>query len=137
MKPFLKTGLILSLGLASCCALQAQNDKTDATTSATEKTESTASIEKKERKFHLGGYGEVALQRMFYNDNVARYTYPETYKDGSHGRFDLPHVVINFSYDFGKGWKMNAEIEFEHGGSGSTYEIENAETGEYETEIEK
>ncbi|MDR0658268.1 MAG: hypothetical protein LBG18_04965 [Mediterranea sp.] len=85
----------------------------------------------------IGGYGEVALQRMFYSDNVARYTHPDVYRNDSHGRFDLPHVVIFLSYDFGKGWKMSSELEYEHGGTGSTYEIENSEAGEYETEIEK
>ncbi|KAA6302617.1 MAG: hypothetical protein EZS26_001124 [Candidatus Ordinivivax streblomastigis] len=89
------------------------------------------------KKLVLGGYGEAVAQRMFFSDNVQRYTYPESNKDASHGRFDLPHVVVYASYDFGKGWKMSSEIEFEHGGSGSTYEIEKEETGEYETEIEK
>lgn len=92
---------------------------------------------KKNPRFLFGGYGEVALQRMFYTDNIERYKYPEKHTDGDHGRFDLPHVVLYMSYDFGKGWKMSAEIEFEHGGTGTTYEIENSETGEYETEIEK
>jgi hypothetical protein len=85
----------------------------------------------------LGGYGEAVMQRMFYSDNVARYTNPSIYKEKQHGRFDLPHVVIYMSYDFGRGWKLSTEIEFEHGGTGATYEIENEETGEYETEIEK
>jgi hypothetical protein len=94
------------------------------------------SISKRSR-FVLGGYGEAVAQRMFYSDNVQRYSYPESNKDNSHGRFDLPHVVIYMAYDFGKGWKLSSEIEFEHGGAGSTYEIEREETGEYEAEIEK
>jgi hypothetical protein len=91
-------------------------------------------------KTHLtiGGYGEAVMQRMFYSDNAARYYYPETYANADgHGRADLPHVVLYAAYDFGRGWKMSAELEYEHGGSGSTYEIENSEAGEYETEIEK
>ena len=88
-------------------------------------------------RLRLGGYGEAVAQRMFYSDNVERYKYPESNRDMSHGRFDLPHVVFYLSYDFGRGWKISTEVEFEHGGSGSTYEIENDETGEYETEIEK
>jgi hypothetical protein len=85
----------------------------------------------------MGGYGEAVLQRMFYSDNVERYRYPESNKDATHGRFDLPHVVFYLSYDLGKGWKVSSEVEFEHGGAGSTVEIENEETGEYETEVEK
>lgn len=55
----------------------------------------------------------------------------------SHDQFDLPHVVIFLSYDFGKGWKMSSEIEFEQGGTESAVEIESEETGEYEKEIER
>jgi hypothetical protein len=89
------------------------------------------------KRFILGGYGEAVAQKMFYSDNTARYMYPESNKDVTHGRFDLPHVVVYMAYDFGHGWKFSSEIEFEHGGTGSTYEIEKEETGEYETEIEK
>jgi hypothetical protein len=85
----------------------------------------------------IGGYGEAVAQRMFYSDNVERYKYPNINKDATHGRFDLPHVVFYLSYDFGHGWKVSTEVEFEHGGAGSTVEIENEETGEYETEVEK
>jgi hypothetical protein len=45
--------------------------------------------------------------------------------------------TLPISYDFGHGWKVSSEIEFEHGGSGGAYEIEKEETGEYEAEIEK
>ena len=86
----------------------------------------------------VGGYGEVALTRNFYSDNVYRYSHPDNYKDDtSHGRFDIPHAVIYLAYDFGKGWKMQTEIEFEHTGSGSAVEKEYTEAGEWETEIEK
>ena len=40
-------------------------------------------------------------------------------------------------YDFGKGWTMGAEIEFEHGGVEAAVEMENEEAGEFEREIER
>lgn len=98
------------------------------------------SIEKvvsKLSRLHIGGYGEVAMSRNFYSDNYLRYTQPEKYRDDSHGRFDLPHVVIYLGYDFGRGWSMSSEIEFEHGGNESAIEIETEEAGEYESEIER
>ncbi len=95
------------------------------------------SITSKPSRFQFGGYGEAVMQRMFYSDNVARYNYPANYKDAAHGRADLPHVVLYAGYNFGRGWKVSMELEYEHGGAGATYEIENAEGGEYETEIEK
>ena len=79
------------------------------------------------QRLHVGGYGEVAMSRNFYSDNYLRYTDPTRYKGGSHGRFDLPHVVIYLGYDFGKGWSFSSEIEFEHGGTESAIEIETEE----------
>ncbi len=113
--------------------IKENNETIDAISQATTKNETT----KKPSRFQLGGYGEVALQKMFYSDDVARNSYPDRHKDTKRGRFDLPHVVVNMSYDFGKGWKVSSEIEFEHGGTGTTFEIENEESGEYEKEIEK
>lgn len=92
----------------------------------------------KGNRLSIGGYGEAAYTRNFYSDNVYRYTDPKSYKnDPSHGRFDIPHAVIYISYDFGKGWTMSSEIEFEHTGSGSAIEKEYSEGGEWEQEVEK
>lgn len=89
-------------------------------------------------RFSVGGYGEVVMTRNYYSDNVYRYRNPSLYKnDPSHGRFDIPHAVIYLSYDFGKGWTMSSEIEFEHGGSGGAIEKEWEEGGEWEAETEK
>lgn len=89
-------------------------------------------------RLSIGGYGEVAMTRNFYSDHFNRYRYPEQHKnDKSHGQFDLPHVVLNLGYDFGRGWTMGTEIEFEHGGTGSAVEIDADESGEYEAETEK
>ena len=86
----------------------------------------------------IGGYGEAFYTRNFYSDNMYRYSHAASYADAkSHGRFDLPHVVVNLGYDFGKGWTMGTEIEFEHGGNEVAVEIEAEETGEFEHEIER
>ena len=71
-----------------------------------------------QKRFTLGAYGEAVASRNFYSDHFNRYQFPEKYKDDpSHGRFDLPHVTVNMGYDFGHGWTMGMEIEFEHGGT--------------------
>lgn len=91
-----------------------------------------------ESKLIFGGYGEAAISRNFYSDNYLRYSSAEKYKDTpSHGRFDLPHVVFFVGYNFGKGWSIGSEIEFEHGGTESAIEIEQEEAGEYEQEVER
>ena len=90
------------------------------------------------QRLTVGGYGEAMYTRNFYSDAWQRYITPEKYSnDKSHGRFDLPHFVINLGYDFGKGWSLGTEIEFEHGGTESAVELESDETGEYESEIER
>ncbi len=88
-------------------------------------------------RFSLGGYGEAVMTRNFYSDHINRYKMPDSYKNESHGRFDLPHVVINLGFDFGRGWTLGTEFEYEHGGGGSAVEMDTDESGEYEAEIEK
>ena len=90
------------------------------------------------QKLTIGGYAEAAYTRNFYSDNVYRYSRPSEYAgDPSHGRFDIPHAVIYLGYDFGKGWSLQTEIEFEHTGTGSAVEKEFTEAGEWESEVEK
>ena len=92
----------------------------------------------KGNRLSIGGYGEVAYSRHFFSDHVSRYSQPEDHKnDPSHGRFDIPHAVIYLGYNFGKGWSLGTEIEFEHGGAGLAYEKEDEEGGEWEQETEK
>lgn len=123
MKKFLGkcSCLLLMSGLAlSVCA---QNDSIPA---------------HKKSRLTLGGYGEAVYTRNFYSDNVFRYSHNDQYRDSKgHGRVDLPHVVIMIGYDFGRGWTMGSEIEFEHGGTESAIEVEAEETGEFEKEIER
>ena len=90
------------------------------------------------KRLSIGGYGEVAYSRNFYSDNGFRYSSASSYKNSpSHGRFDIPHAVIYLGYDFGKGWTLGSEIEFEHGGSGSSIEYEAEEAIEMENEMER
>lgn len=85
----------------------------------------------------VGGYGEAVYSYNFYSDAWNRYKTPANFKDDHHSRVDLPHVVIYLGYDFGNGWSMGSEIEFEHGGVEAAVEMEDDEGGEYESEIER
>lgn len=85
----------------------------------------------------VGGYGEAVYSHNFYSDAWNRYKNPQNFSSESHSRVDLPHVVIYLGYDFGKGWSMGSEIEFEHGGVEAAVEMEDDEGGEYESEIER
>ena len=115
---------------------QEENRDVDGTTGATRQVKKAG--KEAGGRLHIGGYGEAVMTRNFYSQSFNRYKKPENYKDdGGHGRFDLPHVCLNLGYDFGKGWTMGSEIEFEHGGNGTAVEIEAEEAGEYEAEVEK
>lgn len=116
--------------IGSVSAYNATN--TDSTTQA-----KTSVAERIKPRLQVGGYGEIVMSRNFYSDNYLRYSKPEAYVGDSHGRFDIPHLVIFLGYDFGKGWSFQTEIEFEHGGVGAATEIEEEEGGEYETEVER
>lgn len=102
-----------------------------------EEIENIEEPKKKGGRLTFGGYGEVTMSRHFYSDSWKRYSAPTMYADDdSYGRFDIPHAVFFIGYDFGKGWTFGSEIEFEHGGTEVAIEIEEEETGEYETEVE-
>ena len=101
-------------------------------------TSSASSGERQPSRLSVGGYGEVALTRNFFSDNAKRYVNAAEHKDDpSHGQFDVPHAVVYLGYDFGKGWTMGTEIEFEHGGTGASSEHEYDEFNEWEQELEK
>lgn len=127
---FLASSMLLVPALCTRAAMETPNDSV-----------ALAEVKKKISawdRLHVGGYGEVAMSRNFYSDNYLRYSEPSRYKNSSsHGRFDLPHVVIYLGYDFGKGWSFSSEIEFEHGGTEAAVEIETEEAGEYEKEVER
>ena len=128
------------LALSSVCAMaQETGDKSvDAVTGASQQAKKTDKWKNALSRLSLGGYGEAVMTRNFYSQSFNRYKKPENYADDkSHGRFDLPHICLNIGYDFGKGWTMGSEIEFEHGGTGSAVEIEAEEAGEYEAAVEK
>lgn len=129
--------LLFSLCLAACMANTYAENNTgiDKDNGNTEKT--TENGFPKKSKLTLGGYGEAVMTRNFFSDNYLRYQSPDKYKNDTHGRFDIPHVVLFIGYDFGNGWTMGSEIEFEHGGTESAIEIEEEEGGEYESEIER
>ena len=77
-----------------------------------------------EPRLTVGGYGEAAFSANFYSDNVYRYSSASAHAGERHSRVDIPHAVIYLGYDFGHGWTMQTEIEFEHTGTGAAGEKE-------------
>jgi len=101
-------------------------------------SEGSQSSDDDKSRLTIGGYGEAVYSRNFYSNNPYRYMYPDRYKGAQgNGQVDLPHTVIFLGYDFGKGWTMGSEIEFEHGGVEASIEVEGDEAIEVEHEIER
>lgn len=128
---------VVSYGQEDADAHTGATEIIDGHTGATHKSDHSV-LKNIASRLSIGGYGEAVMTRNFYSDHFNRYKYPEQHKDDdSHGQFDLPHVVVNLGYDFGRGWTMGMEIEFEHGGTESAVEVDADESGEYEAETEK
>ena len=78
-------------------------------------------------KFTLSGYGVV----NYYN--YRRYDTDLGMKD----KFDAERLNLYLGYNFNDWISFKSEIEFEHGGTGSTVELDTQEeAGEYEKEVE-
>lgn len=123
------TAIVALCFLASLHTLSAQEKKEN---SKEEKHSSTEEY----TKFRFGGYGEMVANFKDYGIN--------RFYGGDNGNpkkdrntISIPRFVLAFDYKFNSKWILGAEIEFESGGTGSAYELENSENGEYETEVEK
>lgn len=106
----------------ACC----QNNKKIKAVSATDDYE----------KFRFGGYGEMVASFKDYGINRF-YGKSEGNRKKHRNTISIPRFVLALDYKFTPKWILGAEIEFESGGVGTAYEIENSENGEYETEVEK
>lgn len=111
-----------------------ETTKTTETTSAAER--SAAIYADGYDRFRFGGYGEILANFMDYGIN--RYSGTSSGNTRDHrNEISIPRFVLALDYKFNSKWILGAEIEFEAGGTGTAYEIENKENGEYETEVEK
>lgn len=127
----MKRALTFLMFICAFATLEAQ--ELDGRTGATQHFADTTKVGKALNalsRLSLGGYGEAVMTRNFFSQSFNRYNAPERYsKDKSHGRFDLPHVTLNLGYNFGHGWTLGSEIEFEHGGAETAVEMEAEESG--------
>ena len=86
------------------------------------------------QKFRFGGYGEMVASFKDYGIN--RFQTSGSTRE-HRASIAVPRATLGLDYKFTPKWILGMEIEFEALGTGTAYEIENTENGEYETEIEK
>ncbi len=87
------------------------------------------------KKFRFGGYGEILFQHMNYGPN--RYKDPSGAPSDNRSYISLPRIIFAGDYKFRDDIILSSELEIEYGGTGSAMELEYAEAGEYEMEVEK
>ncbi len=83
---------------------------------------------------HFGGYGELGLAAMDFGAD------PNRAGGAQRDRrleLDATRFVAVMEATMPIGLEVEAEVEFEHGGTGAAREIEYEEFGEFETEVEK
>ncbi|HEY7727778.1 MAG TPA: hypothetical protein VID50_04940 [Candidatus Eisenbacteria bacterium] len=87
------------------------------------------------RRLRIEAYGDLRYSHFDYGPDQ---------KSGDHGSppdsraiIDLPILAAEVEYRMDRGLTLEAEVEFEHGGTGSSLELEYEEFGEFEMEVEK
>lgn len=83
----------------------------------------------------LDGYGEIFYSHFGYGPDQK--SNPKGAPADSRAMIDLGRLALELETELLPGIDMEAEVEIEHGGTGSALEIEYEEFGEYESEIEK
>ena len=109
----------------------AQVDATGGVSVASVSSGASATSDDEFGKVKWAGYGVVNYAKQDFYANAQTAT-PE-----KRATTDLERIVLAPTFSLGKGYKFVTEIEFEHGGTGSTVEYESEEAGEFEAEIEK
>ena len=92
-------------------------------------------------RYRIGGYGEVVAAFKNYGINRWKGTDGSTSTAGNtrlhRNTISVPRFVVAGDYKFSRHWMLGIEVEFESGGTGSAYEVENTENGEVEIETER
>lgn len=83
----------------------------------------------------IAAYGEMLYSH--YNYGPDQKSDPHGSPPDSRAIVDVPRFVLEFESYLTGSLSIEAEIEYEHGGTGSAMEIEYEEFGEFESEVEK
>lgn len=84
----------------------------------------------------VGGYGETVANFKNYGINRFNGT-SEGNSRLKRNTIGIPRMVLAGDVKWGSHFRLGMEVEFEYGGTGQVYELENTENGEYEVEMEK
>jgi len=83
------------------------------------------------KNWQIKSYGNL----LYKSEQVFRNT--QDIEPKRRAKTDLERVVLEYVYNFDQHWQVEAEFEYEHGGTGAALEYDGFEEfGEFETEIE-
>ncbi|MBC7531414.1 MAG: hypothetical protein H7318_07535 [Oligoflexus sp.] len=106
---------------------------------ASEEEEEKEKIEKAEKvqkpNFEFSGYGELVMTYFDFGPNQK--ASPKGSKRDQRLLLDTRRFSLEVEGELARGFTFEAELEVEHGGTGSAVELEYEEAGEYENETEK
>ena len=83
----------------------------------------------------LSGYGEINYWHFDYGPNQK--SLPEGSAPDSRALIDVTRLALELEAELLPDVELEAEVEFEHGGTGGALELEYEEFGEFEQEVEK
>ena len=86
-------------------------------------------------RLHLEGYGELQYSHFDYGPDQK--SGPKGSPADSRATMDITRLALELEVELLDHTELEAEVEFEHGGSGAALELEFEEFGEFEQEIEK
>ena len=88
-----------------------------------------------ETPMRLSGYGEINYWRFDYGPDQK--SLPEGSAPDSRALIDVTRLALELEAELLPHLELEAEVEFEHGGTGGALELEYEEFGEFEQEVEK
>ncbi|RVU46875.1 hypothetical protein EA187_07000 [Lujinxingia sediminis] len=128
----------LVMSAASAQAQEASPDEEPALEASADSLESVEPVfrlsEGSPFRFELSGYGELRFAGHDFGPDPTR---PGGSREDLRAVFEQSRFVTKIDGEMPYGFGLEAEIEFEHGGTGSALELEWEEFGEYEHEVEK
>ena len=88
-----------------------------------------------ETPLRLSGYGEINYWRFDYGPDQK--SLPEGSAPDNRALIDVTRLALELEAELLPHLELQAEVEFEHGGTGGALELEYEEFGEFEQEVEK
>ena len=83
-------------------------------------------------KWRIGGYSELVAAFKDYGSNRF-FGHSNGNVKENRSTIAIPRATIAGDYKFNSKWILGLEVEFEAGGVGTAYELENTENGEYDS----